>query len=358
MWTFCELTDTKELCYLCRELLCGPSYICEEHGFFLHETCAKFPLYKIQSHPFHPDHPLSFLDRSLNKDENFICSGCREIKQGSSFCCKVCEFKLDFKCARLVNSFFSKSDLQVLEERERKGKIDHFCHKHVLDLCYVRKEAETLCSCCNELICGSAYCCLDCEFFIHEACKDQMLPKVTLQPCYSLVVHAMDAHESGTCGACGNAIKGISLTEGDYHNPFHYSCAQLFSPRPCSIYGQFNSHLFYFKHGNISGNRNCSVFSMKPKCKHNVSAVVCSLRYPESYHVRCILPCVVKHRYHDCDLILLDSIRNYDLLDYRCDICEDIGNPMHHVYCCEDCNFNAHIECVISEVILHTPKNN
>lgn len=84
----------------------------------------------------------------------------------------------------------------------------------------------------------------------------------------------------------------------------------------------------------------------------------CSWSKHGNFHVKCsFLQNKVKHKSHACDLTLLDSVREvikgHDAAEYRCDICEKLGNSRHHVYDSEKCNFIAHIEWVICKVYLH-----
>ncbi|PKI44779.1 hypothetical protein CRG98_034727 [Punica granatum] len=67
-------------------------------------------------------------------------------------------------------------------------------------------------------------------------------------------------------------------------------------------------------------------------------------------HFSCMsLPPSVKHEFHFHPLVLRDRVVDeyYDYKEQYCDVCETLRNPEHGVYYCEECNYDAHIDCVI-----------
>ncbi|KAK8589528.1 hypothetical protein V6N12_023922 [Hibiscus sabdariffa] len=84
-----------------------------------------------------------------------------------------------------------------------------------------------------------------------------------------------------------------------------------------------------------------SCFSCK-KCDFNI-------------HPRCIpLPTSFTHKRHMYPLVLVSPVVEDDTGNYYCDMCETQRNPKLQVYYCG--KYNAHIDCVISEVLESTVK--
>ncbi|XP_060974308.1 uncharacterized protein LOC115695540 [Cannabis sativa] len=65
------------------------------------------------------------------------------------------------------------------------------------------------------------------------------------------------------------------------------------------------------------------------------------------------LPSIVKFDYHIHSLTLVDHyITKDDHNDeFYCDICEEERDPYIRIYCCKDCDFAAHIHCLLIEIM-------
>lgn len=64
---------------------------------------------------------------------------------------------------------------------------------------------------------------------------------------------------------------------------------------------------------------------------------------------------IVEHEpHHHHPLKLTDSVATHrESFEYRCDICEELGDVREHSYYCHECNnFIAHIECMFRELQL------
>ncbi|OWM66977.1 hypothetical protein CDL15_Pgr000429 [Punica granatum] len=70
------------------------------------------------------------------------------------------------------------------------------------------------------------------------------------------------------------------------------------------------------------------------------------------------LPPSVKHEFHFHTRVLRDRVVDefYDYKEQYCVVCETLRNPELGVYYCEECNYDAHIDCVIPKVSPHIPK--
>ncbi|KAK9274733.1 hypothetical protein L1049_021984 [Liquidambar formosana] len=68
----------------------------------------------------------------------------------------------------------------------------------------------------------------------------------------------------------------------------------------------------------------------------------------------CSLPSTIQHKCHIDPLTLMASSvvqEDDDYDEYYCDACEKERNPNLPVYYCAECDYVAHIDCVISEVL-------
>ena len=199
-------------CDCCCEEMSIPGYACESAycRFYLHKSCAE--LAQEISHPLH-HHPLNLLSEiPKNNFNGIICDGCRNLyKKGFTYYCSwSCGFNLHPKCD-------SKHDHDELLQQQTFNKeltLYHFCHKHALNFCNLRESNEKDCCCCKQRISGSAYCCLECEFFIHESCKE--IPKQVQHPFHPqhiLLAQAMDDDAFMTrCDACRSSINGVRIS--------------------------------------------------------------------------------------------------------------------------------------------------
>ncbi|KAJ4828476.1 hypothetical protein Tsubulata_040614, partial [Turnera subulata] len=102
-------------CKICKDLVKGPAYGCVECGFYLHISCAEFPL-EIQ-HPYHPQHPLRASATTFDEQCSSWCKMCRENVGLAVYQCRPCRLALDMVCAN-----------QTLLSTNLK----HECHQHNL----------------------------------------------------------------------------------------------------------------------------------------------------------------------------------------------------------------------------------
>ena len=64
------------------------------------------------------------------------------------------------------------------------------------------------------------------------------------------------------------------------------------------------------------------------------------------------LPRTIKYECHVHSLVLVDSLAEDETAEYYCDICEKERDPRLCAYYCGECEYRAHVNCVISEVCL------
>uniref|UniRef100_A0A5B6ZCU8 DC1 domain-containing protein n=1 Tax=Davidia involucrata TaxID=16924 RepID=A0A5B6ZCU8_DAVIN len=142
--------------------------------------------------------------------------------------------------------------------RERK----HFSHRHPLQPCEVPKEDEITCAICEAALCGPAYGCTTCSFFIHKSCFD--IPREIqhkAHPQHPLTLLSSPSYKSGgfscdACGKCGSAFH--------YHCvPCQYDLHVACAASPKTVYREDHEYplnLYYaFPHKNEASPIYCDV---------------------------------------------------------------------------------------------------
>lgn len=66
-----KLNDDDRFCEVCKGLILGPFYSCDQCHLFVHETCRKLPK-KMQVHRCR----LTLLDKAPSPDGAFCCAAC------------------------------------------------------------------------------------------------------------------------------------------------------------------------------------------------------------------------------------------------------------------------------------------
>ncbi|TYG95715.1 hypothetical protein ES288_A11G290300v1 [Gossypium darwinii] len=354
---FREAYEKEYECAGCLDVINGPAYICEDEGFAMHKVCAAMPP-QIQKDAFHP-HPLKFKLVDI-----IVCDACRRFSANYIiYKCIYCEFNLDFKCAvAIINdeNEIAKRD----DEDLRRTTTPHFSHPHQLTRCKVSPMSELgenifktfwqssklKCVACKQEVQGTlSFICLPCKFLIHESCMNDMPMQVLSSPFHPHhILHPrpfFNAREQVRCYACGKKVNGFSFYCNTCDVDFHVSCAKYrtratkHSCHPHNLL-QLGKSIIKGISCHACGRKTCndSIFSCR-KCDFNV-------------HPKCIpLPSSFEHKRHLHPLTLTSPFAEDDSRDYYCDMCETERNPEIHVYYCAECNYIAHIDCVLSEVL-------
>ncbi|KAA8521022.1 hypothetical protein F0562_011690 [Nyssa sinensis] len=145
----------ETFCDVCRRIIVGSAYDCEQRkcDFSIHRSCAKFPQ-QIQ-HPFHPQHPLTFLASPPPDDDSkkSDCSACGMIGWVFIYHCYDCQFSLDVACAALTPT----TDHQDQSDPDQDHEDDH---------------KEFYCSVCEEKrdLSDPSYYCAECHYIAHFHC--------------------------------------------------------------------------------------------------------------------------------------------------------------------------------------------
>ncbi|KAA3472932.1 Cysteine/Histidine-rich C1 domain family protein [Gossypium australe] len=344
-------------CAGCLDVINSPAYICEVDEFVMHKVCAEMPP-QIQKVAFHP-HPLNF-----NLLDIIVCDACRRFSANYIiYKCTYCEFNLDFKCAMAIindENEIAKRD----DEDLQRTTTTHFSHPHQLTRCKVSPTSELgervfetfwqssklKCVACKQELQGTlSFICLPCQFLIHESCMNDMPVQVLSSPFHPHhILHPrpfFNAQKQVRCYACTKKVNGFSFYCNTCDVDFHVSCAKYrtratkHSCHPHNLL-QLGKSIIKGISCHACGRKNCndSLFSCR-KCAFNV-------------HPKCIpLPSRFEHKRHLHPLTLVSPFAEDDSEDYYCDMCEIERNPEIHVYHCAECNYIAHIDCVLSEVL-------
>ena len=121
----------------------------------LHKSCAEYPT-EIQL-SLHLDHPLKLQTGTSRFRER--CDLCNYICRGLTFRCEVCNFKIDFTCARMLIDF-RKNDYYY---------IKHYSHCHDLSINKKKMNDDACSYACNKHISVEGYSRSKCGFYLHKS---------------------------------------------------------------------------------------------------------------------------------------------------------------------------------------------
>ncbi|ESQ46117.1 hypothetical protein EUTSA_v10000096mg [Eutrema salsugineum] len=274
-------------------------FACNTCNFDLCKPCSMIP--QMVSHGFHPQHPLEFcMGKNDEKTRCMLCSGCGNLFSGSFyFKCKECEIYLDLDCG-----------IQNIITGWEAEELLHYSHVHLLRRCKPGSDANGSCILCELPLSPSAICygCVPCSSFVHQHCLD--LPREIqhpMHPAHPLIRldFTYNCGDVRTCDACrldlDNAPPCQICMEGtDNSLDYYYHCVE------CGF-------LFHF---------DC-------------------LGIPES---------VVRKSYHIHPLFRKIFLAEDNSMEY-CEVCETMVHAGHPAYCCKECDFLGHIECILREEV-------
>ncbi|KAI8570816.1 hypothetical protein RHMOL_Rhmol01G0066500 [Rhododendron molle] len=187
----------------------------------IHDSCAELPS-EMKDHVFHPQHTLTLRTKTSCDSGTTLCDACgRLISWGFYFCCEMCKFYLDPRCATSLRTY------------SRKGVFDYLGHPHRLVRCWIwpvqgfrepKKKGwweQTLnadnvsnlrCSGCNKRFKGDVHVCLDCHCLLDRCCADR--PSSIEHPFHSqhpltLCVRRSTSASQYQCDACGSTLDGL-----------------------------------------------------------------------------------------------------------------------------------------------------
>lgn len=339
----------SEKCSMCGVTTRGAIFEFRVCRFYLDISCVEFPR-KIE-HAFHPQHSL-LLSKTYGDDQgDYWCNCChRRIQNRPCYKCNWCKFYMDPDCALM-------KPITIVNEEQHH--IQHFTHLHPIVLIVDQVIGDDVqCFACRfPFQDGRAYACTPCKYFLHMLCAKlpQKIKKYPQHPRHTL---SLSVEHQNKCDLCSQSDRFLFHCEENCES-FSYRCIVCSFPPPILKY-RGHRHLLSFFERVDQVEIDCNTHSTY--CKE--SFVSDDLEGTRSYWLGCIkcgfalhllcgpLPCTLKVTYHIHPLHLFDSIIDeeepYD--EHYCDACESKRDPRACVYYCEECNYVAHVRCVMSEV--------
>ncbi|KAG4213247.1 hypothetical protein ERO13_A01G043400v2 [Gossypium hirsutum] len=226
-------------------------------------------------------------------------------------------------------------------------------HEHSIGYhCLDDETDDKWCEKCTEKICGAAYACVKCELWLHELCAKaiQYLPREITHPLHSH--HHLMLDWSGpaapfTCDLCLKISSGTNYT----------CCRCPFELDLVCAFASSDDHVARKKRQRSNSERKqtmqhyCHIhplvlYEYSNEGEHDYNCRWCDKPLTGIFYG---FPPLAKHRYHRHPLLLNQPIREDEIGEYYCDICEKERDPTHEVYNCQKCTYIAHIECVLNQ---------
>ncbi|XVF84211.1 hypothetical protein PTKIN_Ptkin17bG0007400 [Pterospermum kingtungense] len=320
--------EEKARCSGCDELVEGPSYRCSsECKFYLHKSCAELELTPEFSHPFHPQHLLTFLPKSPYRGR-YRCNFCRRGFWGFDYHCASCKFDLDINCALLESSPAENFPISL--------------HNH--PLIFLKNHNDQLkndCVGCEKPLSGPIYVCLICsDFYLHKECGElpleinhpydrkhplTLLPKPPIHP-EKCCCHLCKIKWKGFVYCC--SLCNFELTLEDVDAP--RTITAVSHEHPWTLLPRQMSFICDFC--GTDGDRTPYVCAS------------CGLLV----HKNCIsLPSKIMITRHHHPISHSHSLQQNQLENWVCRICHNEVNTRYGSYHCStsECNYIAHVNC-------------
>ncbi|XP_059460272.1 uncharacterized protein LOC132189547 [Corylus avellana] len=332
----------KELATQCR--------ICH---FLIHGKCARF-LRTIWTARHH--HSLAFTCSLRDQVEgtsngNILCNLCwRKVKtEYATYYCKECDYVAHLECAFQDDV---TADLKLLPEEpidlvsdstevEVAEQMQNFGHPHELILSNEELTDEKLCDGCMGFICTPFFSCPQCNFFLHNKCvqlpkKKRHLLHPHLLTCFS---SSTFSGELFSCDACERVSNGFSYRCDTCDFDIDLQCFSISE----TLKHDCHPHSLSLA---VNSNRSCHVCNCTSRKERGV--FVCKSGCDFTLGLECAtLPLEARHIYDDHPLKLTYSVEVH--CEYYCLICENERDPNCWFYYCEQCDFPAHLQCVLGK---------
>ncbi|KAK7840953.1 hypothetical protein CFP56_016081 [Quercus suber] len=313
-------------CNMCQESWMGFTYRCKHCDFKMDIQCAKLqPVIRLSIH----DHPLTLQVGDTEIKSNFFCDFCNNRCDSNwTFCCKDCNFKIDFDCARMLLNY--------------SKQVQHFSHEHWLTLAIVYRNSDVYspvcCFLCDKPCNGPTYVCFLCKFNLHEFCLES-LQTVIQNPFHKhpLIKFEKKVDDSTSCSACGEPCLDTTFACLKCKYLFHELCIQLPQEiqhffHPCPLILRQETTEFTCK----GCEKSRTQFAFHCNICHFYLDVQCALMFTENFEgQKCI-----KNSSHRHPLILCNKERNGHV---NCNGCLQV--IFGEIYGCVQCNFYLHRSC-------------
>ncbi|GLT35258.1 hypothetical protein SLA2020_097260 [Shorea laevis] len=362
------MRKTPFICDACGAEGDGARYVCFKCSIMIHKDCIFLPKFiKFKLHNHHIlGHKYSFPQKV---GEKCTCQFCfkKVVAEYGSYKCSHsdCNYVLHGSCVKK-----NKGCLYIEVESENEesddeassscavalgDKIDHFSHEHELVLDneeIITNGDKKCCDGCALPILTATYSCPQpqCNFSLHKACaqigkhKPHWASRGPLQ--VSMKFHfrcAFCKYDcSGFCSKweidyfgdeiCLRCSEILFITTHEAHAQHSLFCDRDYQG-PCSGCGEEMGKYGGYKCTLAEEEENCKFFALDYRCLTR--------------------PLTVEHRFHHHPLKLTyeDPYKDDDgdPFQHMCEICEDRRDPKLWFYRCDECDFDAHPDCVLGE---------
>ncbi|XP_057476697.1 uncharacterized protein LOC130764454 [Actinidia eriantha] len=243
------------------------------------------------------------------------------------------------------------SELRIVEKAQsnQRSELKHFSHQHPLTLSNDCKNPTISCEACCEKISSPslAYSCDQCNYFLHRWCGE--LPQnIThrLHPAHTLTLLTRWRPRVFMCKACDGLCDDFTFAYTC--EPCEFNLHPMCASMPSTLHNEIHQHPLIF-----SRKKPHSV-KCKACCEYCSTGTVfeceeCSL----VLDFKCAtLPYKIRHKCHvDPLFFAFVPVKDDDSDEFYCDACEQLRDPKHWVYYCADCEYSAHMNCVVSELL-------
>ncbi|KAL4600108.1 hypothetical protein ACB092_11G174100 [Castanea dentata] len=339
----CIKARDRKYCAACRKVCHGATYSCEPCYFFLHMSCAWYRT-EIEL-PLHSDHPLMLRTRK----ERERCDFCNLVSQALTFRCDLCNFKIDYLCARML-----------IELQKDIDANDHFSHPHSLfrqdSFFLIRGTVNANCYACRKpiSISSSSYKCSACAFYLHNSCSLDLIEHYRhykhIQNHFhnhplEIVYYHRNVPSVACCNLCRKCCFGPTYVCFLCKFFLHESCLELLGTYTISQ-NSFHKHPLIIVDNKV--NDSTSYFCMNndfPSCsacgepcfEKSFACLKCKFLI----HELCLqLPHEIQHFFHPCPLSLRQETTNF-----TCRACEKSHSQF--AYHCNRCHFYLDVECAL-----------
>ncbi|KAF4363345.1 hypothetical protein G4B88_002092 [Cannabis sativa] len=318
--SLCELMiDRNQTCYDC-------SSSCL---YSLHKVCAELPQYV--DHGLHPHHGRLMLGKR-SSDHTTTCYYCDtsfQTQQTLAYKCTQCSLHMHTSCALIPIPTLRCND-------DKDNNVRYFCHQRSMNLVeHDDSKNHAKCFVCQSAWSNSAYSCSfpNCKNFLHYSCAN-FQSKTDQHPSHSHhpLILQFKCIVPKIIVRCQSHDHSLSFVEKAFYEGVCNACEKS--------YTQWSSECFVPK----EVKRTQSFLFRCVECDFNL-------------HFLCgPLPSIIKFDYHIHSLTLVDHYITKDGHndEFYCDICEEERDPYIRIYCCKDCDFAAHIHCLLIEFLTDT----
>ncbi|TYJ45263.1 hypothetical protein E1A91_A02G043500v1 [Gossypium mustelinum] len=259
-----------------------------------------------------------------------------------------------------LTTYFKK--LRTLEKKsERKGEMDmeigsqHFGHQHPVEFKDVLSDEtkEAICLRCGEMVFGSSFSFMECEFYLHKKCAEA--PSKIDHPFHRnhpLVLLPKPKYKRCFCNFCGKTCEK-SVYHCSCKLDFHIKCA-LFSLNMAEKKLEELKHitvkvpLLFTEDDNKELEKLYCFMCWEPLLESMYFSLDCGF----NLHKKCVeLPHEIKYPIHKRHPLILQ----FNVDHFSCKICLQEPSGMGIVYSCSPCRFSVHIKCAEFPPILNLP---